>query len=187
MTLIVTYIVVVGGPITSDLVARFVATWLRFPPNCPVRLIAVCNGGVPDAEVGLMLNLIGAEIYPRKNHGADIGGHMEVAEKFPSDLQLCLGESCFFHRPGWMDRMLCSYRTWGPGLYGFLASNLVTLHLNTTCMALDPSLFSAWAYPVEQRSERYQFEHSRTEPFWSRVRSLGKPVRLVTFNGDYGP
>ena len=186
VNIVVAYTVVSQGTKTADIEARFVATWLTYPPGVPVRLIACCNGGPLDFEVGSMLALAGAEFYPRANEGADRGGYMDVAKNFPSDMQLCLGESCFFTRPGWMERLIQVWNRHGKGLYGFLASKLLTLHINTTCFCLSPELFSAWAYPVDQRPARYSFEHG-ADPFWRRVRAAGRPVRLVTFSGDYEP
>lgn len=185
LSITVAYIVVSTGSKTSELVARFVATWLHFPPCIPVRLIAVCNGGPLDSEVGSMLALAGAEFYPRHNEGADLGGYQDVAKNYPSDLQLCLGESCFFHRAGWMERILAAWTRHGPGLYGFMASNLLIPHLNTTAFAIDPKLFAQWSYPFDTRPARYAFEHSTIDPFWKRVRAVGRPVRLVTFSGMY--
>lgn len=99
---------------------------------------------------------------------------------------VCLGESVHFHRAGWLARMVDVWRRLGSGMYGFWSSNLVRPHLNTTGFVVDPVLLRLYRNKVVTKTDRYQFEHGRYA-FWKRVRLMGKPVRLVTWDGDWPP
>jgi hypothetical protein len=124
--------------------------------------------------------------YLRKNDpGWDLSAYFDVARNFECDILVCLGESCFFHREGWLKRIVQEWMNGPWGMFGFYASNLVTPHLNTTAFAIDPSLLKSQPIP-KTREERLAFEHGKY-PFWRRVANLGRRVRLVTFDGAYHP
>ncbi len=89
--------------------------------------------------MGLVFESLRPKWFPRKNIGADIGGYMDLARDNPdADGILCMGESCFFHRAGWMDRIDQVWKRLGPGFYGFFSSNLTNPHLNTTAFLCPP-------------------------------------------------
>jgi len=187
MKVIIAYICVSGGPKTNDLLYRFRTTEWAYPgdSDVPARIVLVCNGGPLAPECR---NWIGADwsIYPRRNEGGDIGGFIDVARELQPDFLVCFGESVYFHRRGWLKRLIDSRNTFGEGMYGMLSSNLVRPHLNTTAFAVDAKLLAAYSDQVKTRDDRYQFEHG-TLAFWSRVKAMRKVVCLVTFDGCYGP
>lgn len=187
MRVIIAYIAVSQGPRTGEFCARFVGSWQRYPPQYPCELIVCANGGPLPYDVGRLFDPLGAKMYPRTNDpGWDISAFCDVARNFDCDMLVCFGESIFFHRAGWLERIVESWTKHGPGMYGLFSSNNTTQHLNTSGFAVDPKLLKAWPV-VRTKPDRYKFEHHPTQSFWRHVQRLGKPVKLVTWDGEWGP
>lgn len=181
------YISVTGGERTWEFATRFSDTWLRHPPDYPCKPVVVFNGGQPDASFSRIFSGLWPSFHIRPNVGADIGAYMDVCQKENGyDAVLCMGESVYFHRRGWLQRIREVWDKHGPGLYGFFTSNLVTPHLNTTAFLCPPKTLAAYPEIIVTREQRYEFEHGQ-RPFWRRVQGLGLPVRLITWDGDYSP
>jgi hypothetical protein len=184
----VLYTSVIGAPRTLDLAARFVATWHEFPPHAEYRLTVICNGGPPNVETATIFMGIKAHFFPRRNdEGRDVSGYLEAARGPAKDAMavLCLGESVYFHRAGWLQRLADSWERNGSGFYGPFSSNSVRGHLNTTAFMCPPQLLRE--YPlVTQHPQRYEFEHGLNS-LWRRAWAKGLPVRLVTWDGEWGP
>lgn len=189
MKIVLVYIVVSGGPITESLASKFAATYRAYPPGEEHTLIAACNGGVPSTSTGLMLQSIGARLYPRENSPAwDIGAFIDMARGPCADAELivCLGESCYFHREGWLRRLFEARTRAGGGIFGSFTSFLVRPHINTTGFATTPGLLRDYPRPVNDRAGRYEFEHGE-HSFWRYVRSRGMATKLVTWDGEWNP
>lgn len=189
MNTAVIYTAVTNGPRTSDFIARFVVTWEAFPPGADCDLWVACNGGPLEAEQSLMFLPMSARMFPRVNDGGlDLGGYFD-AVRGPCanyDMVLCLGESIYFHREGWL-RRLCEVREkFGPGFYGPFASNNVQPHLQTSAFFCPPWLLRQYPTRPRNRTERYEFEHGPIA-MWRRTAARGMPVRSVTFDGDWEP
>lgn len=192
MNVTIAYIAVAGGKETLRFVTRFSETFIS---NCPVtsypdkwpalRLVTICNGGPLDAESGGLLKYIGSEFFPRSNEGWDLGGFCELARSIETDFLVCLGQSVYFHRPGWVNRLIEAREKFGEGMYGIFSSNNVRPHLNTTAFAVDAKLLRSWPKAVTQ-DDRYQFEHGENS-FWRRMQGLHRTVCLVTWDGEWAP
>ena len=182
------YTCVIGAPGSLEFAARFAATFHEFPPAADHRLTILCNGGPPDLETAAIFAGIGAHFFPRKNgEGRDLEGYQDAARGPAKDATavLCLGESVYFHRAGWLRRLAETWQELGPGFYGPFSSNVVRGHLQTTAFMCSPQLLRG--YPtITCHAERYSFEHG---PFclWRRARAMGLPVRLVTWDGEWRP
>lgn len=186
MKIVVCYVTVTNGPITPDYVSRFVGSYLACPPEIDHETIIACNGGPLDRETSLLFSPLRCEFLPRANDPAwDVGAFMDVASLTAPDLLLCLGESVYFHRPGWLRRIVEAWQEHGPGMYGLFSSNLLRPHLNTTAFACAP--FDLLQYPKPRnQKERYEFEHG-IKSFWTYVYSRGRPAMLVTWDGIWTP
>ena len=188
MRIAVSYICVSRGKLTLRFASRFMATYRQCPAGVEHDVIAVCNGGPPPTDVGLALLPLNPAVLPRSNDGWDIGGHIEAA-RGPAkdhDLIVCLGESVYFHRPGWLKRIADSFSECGDGMYGIFSSHVLRPHLGTTAFATSPKLLAAYPRPVHNKEERYEFEHGK-QSFWRWLALCGKPSRLVTFDGCWPP
>jgi hypothetical protein len=128
-------------------------------------------------------------MFVRENDGGwDISAYIAAARGPCSDYDamLCLGESVYFHRAGWLKRLVEAWNKWGPGMYGPFSSNAIRSHLNTTAFFCAPKLLASYAAPVVDRKSRYEFEHGQGA-LWRRASTLGLSVRLVTWDSEWEP
>jgi hypothetical protein len=183
------YIAVTNGPIVDDYAARFVSTYQEYPPGAEHDLLIICNGGPLHTSTALIFQGMSARMYPRQNDGGwDITGYIDAA-KAPCagyDAMLCLGESNYFHRAGWLKRIVEAWQSHGPGFYGPFSSNAVRAHLNTTAFMCPPLLLKQYPVRVHDLWSRYAFEHGE-RALWRRTAQQGMPVRLVTWDGEWEP
>lgn len=186
--IVIAYIAVHGGPITDDYIARFVTTWREYPPGYDHDTLVIANGGPLAPSSHIMFSQMGARLFIRSNDGWDIQGYLEAARSPCAnyDAMLCIGESVYFHREGWLRRLAEAWTKHGPGMYGPFSSNAVMGHLNTTAFFTSPELLRQYPFKVVTRWDRYGFEH-RENSFWRRVASQGHPAMLVTWDGEWEP
>lgn len=184
------YCHVTQGVRSAEFAARFVGTFLTNSPGEDFNLVVGCNGGPPSTEIGLMFAPFeSVAFYPRVNDpGWDLSLYIDAAHNICKDAELlvCLGESVYYHRPGWLKRVVEEWQRYGPGLYGFYSSFIQRPHMNTTAFATHPRLLREYPFPVRTHGERYNFEHGHNS-FWRYVRNRGMPTRLVTFDGCWEP
>jgi hypothetical protein len=185
----IVYTAVTGGNLTTDLSARFVATWEAFPPGAPCDLWVVCNGGPLLTEQVLMFAPMNARMFPRVNDGGkDLTGYQDAARGPCADYDavLFLGESIYFHRAGWLKRLVEAWQRYGPGFYGPFGSNNTRAHLQTSAFFCSPATLLSYPIRPLNRASRFDFEHGE-HALWRRVAAQGNPVRCVTWDGEWLP
>lgn len=182
--ILICYVAVSQGSLTADYCSRFVGSMIACPPGEECSIVVACNGGPLPSETALMFEPLGVSFLPRVNDpGYDISAFQQVAREIPCDMLVCLGESVYFHRAGWLKKIADAWMTHGPGMYGLFSSYLVRAHLNTTGFVVQPELLQQ--YPqVRTHAERYEMEHG-VHSLWRHVQSLGRPVKFVTWDGCY--
>jgi hypothetical protein len=118
----------------------------------------------------------------------DLGAYIEASRHLAKDYDamLCLGESIHFHHEGWLSRLCQVHFRYGPGMYGPFATNVIRGHLQTTAFFCPPKALREYPLTVTDRKSRYEFEHGERS-LWRRLHKQGVPVKLVTFDGEYGP
>jgi hypothetical protein len=182
---IVAYICVTNGSLIDTYLPRFCDTYRKFDPGFPSELVLVCNGGRLSEHRRARASGFPHEFYERGNDpGWDISAYQEMARTHSCDFLVCLGESVYFHRDGWLGRLVDSRLKNGPGMYGCFSSHHVRAHLNTTAFACEPYMLTAYP-PVTNHRERYEFEHGNG-CFWKRAAASGLRTILVAGDGDYG-
>lgn len=189
MKVVIAYIVVTQGAMTMQWASRFAATFAEYPPEADYEMLLVCNGGPVATELGLLFAPFNHSFFPRENDpGWDITGYIDAARgpAADADLLVCFGETVFFHRPGWLKRLVHAQSRYGGGMYGFFSSNVVRAHMNTTGFAAHPRLLREYPRAIVTRGDRYEFEHG-VNSFWRFVRSRGMPTKLVTWDGEWDP
>jgi len=182
-------VLVTHGKKTFDFASRFCASYHEFAPGIEHGTLICCNGGPPSNEIALLFSGMNAKFFPRINDsGWDISAYMDAAKTVAAnyDMLLCLGESNYFWKEGWLKRMAQAWNKHGPGFYGVFGSHTLRAHLNTTAFATSPHLLLQYPLPVTDRKSRLEFEHGEGA-LWRRLRSKRYPVRLVTWSGDWGP
>lgn len=186
MKIDVVYTCVSGGAGTLHYISRFVATRHAYAPGADHRVIPVYNGKNPPLVITLPFSGINGTRLIRENDGWDIGGYIEAAKTVcqDSDIMVCLGESVYFHRHGWLEKIDWAWKQNGPGMYGMLSSNLVRPHLQTTAFVTSPRFLREYPQKVITKEDRYGFEHG-SHSFMNWIERRGYPVRLVTFDGTY--
>jgi hypothetical protein len=186
VTVTVCYIHFPGSEKSQSYLYRFFTSYHQYPPGADCRVVLVSNAKPFDDLNRVYTDKDWQIVYRPSNEGKDIGAHIEVARTFKPELIVSFGQSVYFHREGWLRRLLEARVKNGPGMYGMLSSNLVRPHLNTTCFACDADLLAHYPEHVVTQEHRYSFEHGKF-PFWKWVETHGKQVRLVTFDGDWRP
>ena len=148
--------------------------------------MVICNGGPLPLPLSLIFAPLNAQMLLRANdEGRDLSGYVAAA-RGPAkdyDMLVCLGESVYFHREGWLRRLADAWTTCGPGMLGPFSSNLLRPHLQTTAFCTSTALLRQC--PISTR-DRYQYEHGQNS-YWRWVERTGHPVRLVTWDGEYEP
>lgn len=189
MKVCLVYIVVTQGVRTAFFASRFMGTYATADPGHPHETLIVCNGGPLSTELGLMFEPLQPKFFPRENDaGWDISGFIAAAHGPAADVDcfVALGESVYFHKPGWLKRIVDTWQHYGAGMYGFYSSHIAAPHMNTTAFATHPRLLREYPLPIRSHGDRYQFEHGH-QAFWRYVRNRGMPTKLVTFDGDWDP
>lgn len=182
MSVQILYTCVAGAAKTLTVCTRFVSTYLAFKPGFDHDLIVISNGGEPSSQVKAVFSATKASFIVRSNEGWDIGGYREFAARSKAELLLCLGETVYFHRPGWLERIVDAFTQYGDGMYGIWASNLIRPHILTTAFATTPKLLTQYPHPTRNKEQRYAFEHGRNSFMnWLKLKNLSS--RLVTWDG----
>lgn len=185
----VAYIAVAGGSLTEDYCTRFVSTYHEYPPGAEHDLLVLCNGGPLKTSCTVLFSGMNARMFPRENDpGWDISAYIHAANGpcADSDIILCLGESNYFHRAGWLKRIVEAWEKHGPGMYGPYATNVIRSHLQTTAFACSPIMLRQYPKKVATGGDRYEFEHGE-RAMWRLLAARGYPVRLVTWDGEWIP
>lgn len=189
MRVCLVYIVVTQGVRSAFFASRFIGTYQTIEPGHPHETIVVCNGGPLSTELGLMFEPLNPVFFPRENDaGWDLSGYIAAAHgpAVDADCMVCMGESVYFHRAGWLARIVEEWNRYGPGMYGFYSSFIQRPHMNTTAFATHPRLLREYPFAVKTHGERYNFEHGHNS-FWRYVRNRAMPTRLITWDGCWEP
>lgn len=178
------YICVVNGRNSPVLAQRFVDSYRQYPPGYKHDVVVICNGGPPGPWLAKIFKDTNFRIFPRTNDGWDIGGYIHLAKESKSECLMCLGESVYSHKAGWLRKVAEAWEEYGPGMYGVYSSFLVRPHLNTTAFACARECLAGYGRPVLTRDERYAFEHGPSA-MWRQIAWSGKAAFLVTWSGVY--
>lgn len=164
------------------------STWNQFPPEQDTDVIVICNGGVVSTEEALLFSSLKARFFPRSNFGFDIGGYIECSKSILAqyDMVLYCGESVYFWKPGWLKKLVEAATRFGKGFYGVFGSHVIRAHLQTTSFFCFPSAVANYPLIVSDRKSRMEFEHGE-RALWRRLHARNIPVRLVTWDSDWGP
>ena len=189
MRIVLCYITVAGGARTDIFAARFASSYFAFPPGVEHETLIVSNGGPPAKQIEVILSGLPKPVwFERNNSGWDIGAYIaaSVGPARDADMIVCLGESVYFHRSGWLKRLVEAWETYGEGMYGVYASNAVRSHLNTTAFATSPAILADYPLTVTTSKARYEFEHGQMA-LWRLLAMFRKPTMLVTWDGFWPP
>jgi hypothetical protein len=125
--------------------------------------------------------------------GWDIGAAQWAAGHLDVDFLVLANSGVFFHRPGWLKRLIEARHAGGEGLYGAMASyepspyvpGQVNPHIRTSFYACNPRIFREYPHLIDSREKSLAFEAGE----WNFLRwfeSRGLPGFMVTWDGCYG-
>lgn len=160
-------------------VEKFTRRFQQFPPGCDYEVLAVCNWGEPTDEVREWFYGIKTRFIPYFDNGCDLGGHQFVAETLntpkgkgfldsDSDDSFVIGMTsrCFFHRAGWLERLIKVRKEKGPGIFFTSASKQGgTLHGCTRAFGMDASIWRAYPQEINSRLLGPYFEVGLCNPY----------------------
>lgn len=175
---------VVNWPQHEGAIRRFVSSYTMFPAEYPHRLLVVCNGGQPNADVLSLFAEKNPSYLQRDNTGWDIGAFRAAASSEDFNPILFLGANTYFRRAGWLRRLMYGYEKFGPGLYGPSASFEITPHIRSTAFMCDPKLVRAWSGDISKPEDRHYFEVG-SNSLTAMATRQGLPCILVTWDGFY--
>ena len=187
MTITVLYVFPLA-PSYLDYALRFVTSILEHPAGVDFDMLVVSNGGPPTGEMRALFAPFKTRWVEHDNSGFDVGGILKAAKHLDCDMVFVCGANCYVRREFWLFRIAEVWNRTGPGMYGTMASYMVRPHINTSGFACLPSSLCKYAedHPnVRSRFERYEFEHG-PDALHIQIARQGMPVRLVTWDGDYG-
>lgn len=185
-------------------VKRFTTSFKENPPGCDYELLATNHWGEPIDEVRKMFYGIKANFFDYNEDGCQIGAQLQVAKFLDSALDadvflVGFTTHAYFHRPGWLKRLVDCRAAWGPGLYGVCASREGgKLHLRTSCYGADLTFFTKYPKEIQSREDCNRFEHGEWcfsewcdnqgyEPkvaHWDAITSLSERVTNGYRNGN---
>jgi len=186
------YIALANHEQTTDHAARFAASYHENPPGEAHDTIIICQGGPLAQEQACLFEGVGEvapKYWPRPNdEGRDIAAYISAAKNVAADYEmvLCLGESVHFWKPGWLTRLKEAWQRYGKSMLGIFATHVVRAHLQTTAFATAPEFLRDYPLIVNDKKSRYEFEHGE-RALWRRLRKQNRPVKLVTWSGDWNP
>lgn len=166
---------------------RFCNTLHQFPAGYEYDLfVEMCGGGEfqgQDVDWFGDFFFSGSEYY---GDGWDIGAHQHAANCVPYeiDFMICCCAHTFFHREGWLNRMVSAREEFGPGLYGAMASKENHPHIRTCFFGFDPADLRAFPTVINSRQKSLEFE-SGPDNFSLWMQRRGKPVKMVAWDGTY--
>jgi len=161
-------------------IQRFCETWRKYPPGIRCFLYAVTQGAKANEELyDLFTGLpVGFERY---DEGMDLGAQQHIAGMSNDAFQVNMTSRCYFHRPGWLARMVRFRLANGPGLYGVSCSKEGgKLHVCTRAHAYDVDEFKLYPHNITSRDQGVFCElgdGSLTDWYWS----IGKTPQIVTW------
>mgnify|MGYP001583929823 FL=1 len=111
---------------------RFRDTYREFRSGDQARLTVISGNDEPDTyAMELFAGLASFKTY--LGTGWDIGAHQEITRQSKADFVVCFNSTTYFHRDGWLERLMDAYREFGEGLYGATGSNESHPHIRTAC------------------------------------------------------
>lgn len=151
-------------------VERFCETFQKFPPGADCTLAAMCCSRWPTGEeMEIFRQLpVKVEFFRYDGKGYDIGAHQHFA--FQAGNAFCVNVSTrvYFHREGWLKKMLESRDYFGPGLFGTAVSREVgykvsfdrlRIHFRTHCYGIEASELRDYPLLINTRERGFMLEH----------------------------
>lgn len=169
-------------------VERFCRTYKEFPPGADHEIYVVVNGDGPAQELlALFEGMPVGKFIRYDGGGADIGSFQFFAKSAFPCFMVCCVTRVYFHKEGWLRKLVEARDLIGPGLFGTCASHEGgTFHLCCRCYAMDSDIFAGYPLEINSRDLGTFFEIGRgningglADWFMNRLKL---PVSIQFFN-----
>lgn len=186
MKIALVYVHPVGVERYDGFTRRFLKSVVDCPGGAEADWFVICNGGGPSPKTRELFAPLTDQFLTHDNRGWDIGAYLAAApvmEDLGYDLMTCVNATVYFHRPGWLARMIESIGVTGDGLYGAHGSFEYQPHIRTSFFWLPPRLLARHGAKVENREQAFDFEYRR-HCFSQSLYTRGVPCRVVTWKAS---
>jgi hypothetical protein len=140
-------------------VHRFIESFKAFPPGADYELWAMCCWGEPINELRWDFYGIKTKFLPHYQGCDCIAVHQATAQTIDEDFLVCCSTRTYFHRAGWLKRLVDARAQYGPGLYGAASSRETGhLHITNQLYALDAEDFRSYPWEIRGRDDAPSFE-----------------------------
>jgi hypothetical protein len=139
-------------------VKRFAKTFKEHPPEADYELWITCAWGEPVDSVRRLFYGTRAIFTTWCEDACDIGAAQRCARIAEDALIVGFPSHAYFHRAGWLKRLVTSRTMFGLGLYGTSASFEIEPHVRTCGYAIDASLLNDYPKPITSRADCTEFE-----------------------------
>lgn len=174
----------------NEAARKFVASYKQYPPGCQHDLSVVyCNGQATPEMIDIYDGLTPTNVFYDGN-GRDIGAQQSEAIASKSDFSIAVNSRVYFHKEGWLKRMVDAREQNGPGVYSAMASYegcplgqvWPNPHLRTAFYGMDSKLWREFPHTVNSREDSFRFESGE----WNIANwceSNGYRAMLVSWGG----
>lgn len=139
-------------------VRRFAHTWREFPPMVDCKLMLVANNSDPKGVERDIFKDLDVEWVRYDGAGCDAGS-WQLAASLIHGFQVNFTSRCYFHRAGWLKRLVDARNLGGPGLYGTSASHEGgRWHVCLRAFGIDCEDFKAYPLTYDTRDKGVGFE-----------------------------
>lgn len=170
-------------------VRRFAHTWREFPPMADCKLMLVANNADPKGVERDIFKDLDVEWVRYDGAGCDAGS-WQLAASLIHGFQVNFTSRCYFHRTGWLKRLVDAREFGGPGLYGTSASHEGgRWHVCLRAWGIDSEDFREYPVKLDSRDRGVAFEVGNGEEPGSLTKWMAlrkKMPTLVYFDSVHG-
>jgi hypothetical protein len=163
-------------------VLRFVETLRKYDPGYPYELIAVLNNGTQSKHLEDLFAGLPVRFWVYNGTGWNMGSaQAAMAICFDDDFIVSMSSRCYFHREGWLAKMMAARAAHGPGIYG-TGSFEAKRHIRACAFGIDAKLFRAVPFQVLVPDDGHRLEY-KNHCLTDFVEANGGVAKQVTFVG----
>lgn len=173
----------------APFVRRFARTWGEFPPLVPCNLMLVANNYDPTGAAREIFKDMAVEWVRYDGAGCDAGS-WQLAANLTTGFMVNFTSRCYFHREGWLKRLVEARMLSGPGLYGTSASHEGgRWHACLRAWGIDAEDFREYPVKLDTRDKGVAFEVGNGDDPGSLTKWMAVRKRLpqiVYFDSSHG-
>jgi hypothetical protein len=142
-------------------VIQFCDSWRAHPPGADCTLFAMCCRYEADSEVREIFRELPVEFSRYDGGGFDIGAHQHCALEIGDAFQIGVSSRTFFHREGWLKKVLEVREYFGPGLFATAVSlETGVQHFRTYFYGMETAEWRQYPHLIGSKETTFAFEHA---------------------------